>query len=50
MEFLFVIAALVAVKHFCRTEPKSFSQTELPEIHPVSMSRSEYRANARRFR
>ena len=46
MEFLFVIAALVAVKHFCRTSPRSFSPEEIREL---TVSRSEYRANARRF-
>jgi len=50
MEFLFIIAAIVAVKHFCRVPAKSFTQTELPAIHQTGMSRSEYRANARRFR
>lgn len=50
MEFLFIIAALVAVKHFCRCQPRSFTRDELPAIHQTGMSRSEYRANARKFR
>lgn len=50
MEFLFIIAALVAVKHFCRTESRSFTQTELPEIHQTAMTRTEFRANARKYR
>lgn len=50
MEFLFIIAALVAVKHFCRVAPRSFTQTELPEIHQSAITRTEYRANARKYR
>jgi len=50
MEFLFIIAALVAVKHFCQTEPRSFTQSELPQIHQSAMTRTEYRANARKYR
>lgn len=50
MEFLFIIAALVAVKHFCRVPPRSFSTDELPAIRQKEMSRSEYRAQARKFR
>lgn len=50
MEFIFIIAALVAVKHFCRAAPRSFTQAELPEIHQTGLSRSEYRSNARKYR
>jgi len=50
MEFIFIIAALVAVKHFCRSESRSFNQAELPDIHQTGITRSEYRANARKYR
>lgn len=49
MEFLFVVAALVAVKHFCRFAPKTFGPDDLPSIHQAGISRSEYRAQARRY-
>jgi len=46
MEIIVAIIALVAVRHFCRFQPKSFTSAELPAIH---QSRSEYRAQARRY-
>lgn len=46
MEFIFIIAALVAVKHFCRCSPRSFSPEEIREL---TVSRSEYRSCARRY-
>lgn len=45
MEILLIVAALVAVKHFCRVAPRSFETAEIQQL-----TRSEYRANARKYR
>ena len=48
IEIIVVALALVAVKHFFRVSPRSFSPEEIREL--TAVSRSEYRALARRYR
>lgn len=49
LELILLVSALIAVKHFVKCPPRSFTSAELPAIHQRELTRSEYRANARRY-